>query len=230
MLNKTIITIITILTLTIIMSGIVVVKQSSYMPNKEDGKIQEDKLTNNAEQTKERQGDENVEVLTSDVDLSAEVLAKVDTSNWKTYRNEEYGFEFKYPEGWEIRDRGDFISLILPVNSKINGTLNILAILNIHSTSGNLDALVVKQKSLLKEPWSKELSIDKYVKERSFVNNQNTITYLGPLSPPSNMTNNAIFIVSNSERNVIMSLVIMGGSVDVILNQALIISDSVHIY
>jgi len=27
---------------------------------------------------------------------------EIDTSNWKTYRNEEYGFEFKYPEGWTI--------------------------------------------------------------------------------------------------------------------------------
>ena len=26
----------------------------------------------------------------------------IDTSNWKTYRNEEYGFEVKYPEGWEL--------------------------------------------------------------------------------------------------------------------------------
>ena len=24
----------------------------------------------------------------------------IDTSNWKTYRNEEYGFEVKYPEEW----------------------------------------------------------------------------------------------------------------------------------
>lgn len=26
----------------------------------------------------------------------------IDISNWKTYRNEEYEFEFKYPEGWEV--------------------------------------------------------------------------------------------------------------------------------
>jgi len=27
---------------------------------------------------------------------------EVDTSNWQTYRNEEFGFEFKYPENWAI--------------------------------------------------------------------------------------------------------------------------------
>jgi len=26
---------------------------------------------------------------------------ELDTSNWKTYRNEEYGFEFRYPSQWE---------------------------------------------------------------------------------------------------------------------------------
>ena len=28
----------------------------------------------------------------------------VDTSDWQTYRNEEYGYEFKYPRGWEEID------------------------------------------------------------------------------------------------------------------------------
>ena len=27
-----------------------------------------------------------------------------ETANWKTYRNEEYGFEFKYPNNWSIED------------------------------------------------------------------------------------------------------------------------------
>jgi hypothetical protein len=28
---------------------------------------------------------------------------EIDTGNWKVYRNEEYGFEIKYPENWQYR-------------------------------------------------------------------------------------------------------------------------------
>ncbi len=31
----------------------------------------------------------------------------VDTANWQTYRNEEYGFEFKYPEDWKVLNWND---------------------------------------------------------------------------------------------------------------------------
>jgi len=32
-------------------------------------------------------------------------LIEDETANWKTYRNEEYGFEIKYPEDWESLER-----------------------------------------------------------------------------------------------------------------------------
>jgi hypothetical protein len=33
-----------------------------------------------------------------------EPVTKVDTSSWKTYRNEKYGFKFKYPGNWTIEN------------------------------------------------------------------------------------------------------------------------------
>ena len=35
-------------------------------------------------------------------DVATSTSEAVDTSSWETYRNEEYGFEFKYPEGWVL--------------------------------------------------------------------------------------------------------------------------------
>lgn len=34
-----------------------------------------------------------------------------DTKNWKTYRNEEYGFEFKYPKDFTIIKEGNSLSI-----------------------------------------------------------------------------------------------------------------------
>ncbi|OGG07083.1 hypothetical protein A2872_00160 [Candidatus Gottesmanbacteria bacterium RIFCSPHIGHO2_01_FULL_42_12] len=33
-------------------------------------------------------------------------IEKVDTSTWKTYRNEEFGFEFRYPGNWVYQELG----------------------------------------------------------------------------------------------------------------------------
>ena len=41
-----------------------------------------------------------VPVVTEPIPIQTSENESIDTSSWKTYRNEEYGFEFKYPREW----------------------------------------------------------------------------------------------------------------------------------
>ncbi len=67
---------------------------------------QETKQRTNKEITKQTQEQKikeqsNAQNQTIDGELKPE--EKIDTSSWKTYRNEEFGFEFKYPKDWEVQ-------------------------------------------------------------------------------------------------------------------------------
>lgn len=41
-------------------------------------------------------------------------FADVGTTGWKSYKNNQYGFEFQYPDNWLVKDDGKSISVFFP--------------------------------------------------------------------------------------------------------------------
>ena len=44
---------------------------------------------------------------------------KDETADWETYRNDEYGYSFKYPKGWELAGKNENITLTSPQTLKM---------------------------------------------------------------------------------------------------------------
>ncbi len=104
--KKIIITISTILGLTVIVGcflifqktrnqGMINNQQKQKVEVVENNENESKQKTENQEKKDNQNNQEKVEELK---------IEDIDTSNWKTYRNEEYGFSFKYPEGWVIKE------------------------------------------------------------------------------------------------------------------------------
>lgn len=67
--------------------------------------------TNTVTNTNTANDNANVEVATN---TNAEQGSEVDTTNWLTYTNDEYGFSFRYPEEWILNEQPNTISLQSP--------------------------------------------------------------------------------------------------------------------
>ena len=53
-------------------------------------------------------------------DANIRFINQTDTSDWKTYRNEKYGFEFKYPKDWDLSyPEGTIYGETVPMNAPL---------------------------------------------------------------------------------------------------------------
>lgn len=51
---------------------------------------------------------------------NATTTTEIDTSDWKTYQNEQYGFEFKYPPTLSIKESDIYINVLFADSFNIN--------------------------------------------------------------------------------------------------------------
>lgn len=136
------------------------------------------------------------EVDTSDFALGEVEGTEVDTSDWLTYTNEDYGFSFKYPENYSIEVVSAGYEL------RINNTLgeDIKFYKQYYSEAGTKDTLLSSKESLA------DLKEESELKGKSNANNVIINSYYSYSIPGGNFYKGADFFLGSDYVRMSLSL------------------------
>jgi len=106
---------------------------------------------------------------------------EIDTSDWLTYRNEEYGFELRYPGEWEVKigEKNKVVLLISPENKRIEQEIKLG---NISGEGYEKDISIFYYSSVDKEPENifnnlNAKTLEDFVKRNSLISNSKIISF-----------------------------------------------------
>ncbi len=101
--------------------------------------------------------------VTTDTSQSANAGSDIDTSNWKEYCNEEYGFCVKYPEGWEVKAHDTPFGFDDSGRPHPTRRAHYLSLRNTTGTVGTI-GIVAQNSTFFTRPWRSGMPVGTFVK------------------------------------------------------------------